>query len=142
MPISVSPGQHDVNGAAFDRIEARQLVTMAIKNFVVGAQLHQTFWRRLGVEVELKVVPPGPVYFRALRSEKFDAWLVGISEAVDPGLQAQAFYSKNRSNVTKSNFSGVDAALEKAWRSFQNDTMRKEAYCGYVRAVVKQQPIF
>ena len=67
--------------------------------------------------------------------------VVGKSEAVDPGLQAQAFHSKNRSNITKSKFKSVDAALEKAWRSFQNDAVRKEAYCDYVRAVVKQQPI-
>ena len=71
-----------------------KMVTMPIKNFIVGAKLHQTFWKRMGVEVELKVVPPGPAYFRAVRSGQFDAWLVGISEAVDPGLQGQAFYSK------------------------------------------------
>ena len=118
-----------------------KMITMATKNFKVGATVHQTFWRRVGVEVELKVVPPGPTYFRELRSGKWDAWLVGISEAVDPGLQAQAFYSKNRSNITRSNFADVDAALEKAWRSFQNDKIRKEAYCDYVRAVIKQQPI-
>ena len=118
-----------------------KMVTMPIKNFLVGAKLHQTFWKRMGVEVELKVVPPGPSYFRAIRSGKFDAWLVGISEAVDPGLQAQAFYSKNRSNSTKSNFADVDAALQKAWRSFKNDASRRSAYCDYVRAVVKQQPI-
>ena len=67
--------------------------------------------------------------------------VVGISEAVDPGLQAQAFHSKNRSNITKSKFKSVDAALEKAWLSFPNNEIRKEAYCDYVRAVVKQQPI-
>ena len=95
----------------------------------------------MGVEVELKVVPPGPAYFRAVRSGKFDAWLVGISEAVDPGLQGQAFYSKNRGNSTKSNFADVDVALEKAWRSFKDEATRKAAYCDYVSAVVKQQPI-
>lgn len=118
-----------------------KMVTMPIKNFIVGAKLHQTFWKRMGVEVELKVVPPGPAYFRAVRSGKFDAWLVGISEAVDPGLQGQAFYSKNRGNSTKSNFADVDAALEKAWRSFKDEATRKAAYCDYVSAVVKQQPI-
>jgi hypothetical protein len=66
---------------------------------------------------------------------------VGISEAVDPGLQAQAFFSKNRGNSTKSNFPEVDAALQKAWRSFKDEAARKAAYCGYVSAVVKQQPI-
>ncbi len=118
-----------------------KMVTMPIKNFIVGAKLHQTFWKRMGVEVELKVVPPGPAYFRAVRSGKFDAWLVGISEAVDPGLQGQAFYSKNRGNSTKSNFADVDAALEKAWRNFKDEATRKAAYCDYVSAVVKQQPI-
>jgi ABC-type transport system substrate-binding protein len=118
-----------------------KMVTMPIKNFIVGAKLHQTFWKRMGVEVELKVVPPGPAYFRAVRSGKFDAWLVGISEAVDPGLQGQAFYSKNRGNSTKSNFADVDVALEKAWRSFKDEATRKAAYCDYVSAVVKQQPI-
>ncbi len=118
-----------------------KMVTMPIKNFIVGAKLHQTFWKRMGVEVELKVVPPGPAYFRAVRSGKFDAWLVGISEAVDPGLQGQAFYSKNRGNSTKSNFADVDAALEKAWRSFKDEVTRKAAYCNYVSTVVKQQPI-
>ncbi|MFP6710119.1 MAG: ABC transporter substrate-binding protein [Rhodospirillales bacterium] len=118
-----------------------KMVTMPIKNFIVGAKLHQTFWKRMGVEVELKVVPPGPAYFRAVRSGQFDAWLVGISEAVDPGLQAQAFFSKNRGNSTKSNFPEVDAALQKAWRSFKDEAARKAAYCGYVSAVVKQQPI-
>ena len=95
----------------------------------------------MGIEVELKVVPPGPAYFRAVRSGRFDAWLVGISEAVDPGLQGKAFFSKNRGNSTKSNFPDVDAALKKAWRSFKDDGTRKAAYCDYVRAVVKQQPI-
>ncbi|MDP7599855.1 MAG: ABC transporter substrate-binding protein, partial [Rhodospirillales bacterium] len=118
-----------------------KMVTMPIKNFIVGAKLHQTFWKRMGVEVELKVVPPGPAYFRAVRSGKFDAWLVGISEAVDPGLQGQAFYSKNRGNSTKSNFADVDVALEKAWRSFKDEATRKAAYCDYVSAVIKQQPI-
>lgn len=118
-----------------------KMVTMAIKNFLVGAQVHVNFWKRMGIAVELKIVPPGPAYFRELRSGKWDAWLVGISEAVDPGLQAQAFHSKNRSNATKSKFADVDAALEKAWRSFRSDTSRKQAYCDYVRAVVRQQPI-
>ena len=95
----------------------------------------------MGVEVDLKVVPPGPAYFRAVRSGQFDAWLVGISEAVDPGLQGQAFYSKNRGNSTKSNFPQVDAALQKAWKSFKDEAVRKAAYCDYVRAVVKQQPV-
>ena len=118
-----------------------RMITMAVKNFVVGAQVHQTFWRRVGVEVELKVVPPGPTYFRELRRGTWDAWLVGISEAVDPGLQAQAFHSRNRSNVTKSNFPEVDAALEKAWRSHGDQETRKRAYCDYVRAVIANQPI-
>ncbi|MEE3000096.1 MAG: ABC transporter substrate-binding protein [Pseudomonadota bacterium] len=118
-----------------------KMVTMPIKNFIVGAKIHQTFWKRMGVDVELKVVPPGPAYFRAIRSGRFDAWLVGISEAVDPGLQGQAFFSKNRGNSTKSNFSNVDAALQNAWRSFGNGAARKTAYCDYVRAVVKQQPV-
>ncbi len=118
-----------------------KMVTMPIKNFIVGAKLHQTFWKRMGVEVELKVVPPGPAYFRAVRSGQFDAWLVGISEAVDPGLQGQAFFSKNRGNSTKSNFPEVDAALQNAWRSFGDPTARKAAYCDYVSAVVKQQPV-
>ena len=118
-----------------------KMVTMPIKNFIVGAKLHQTFWKRMGVEVELKVVPPGPAYFRAVRSGQFDAWLVGISEAVDPGLQGQAFFSKNRGNSTRSNFPEVDAALQNAWRSFGDPTARKEAYCDYVSAVVKQQPV-
>jgi len=118
-----------------------KMVTMPIKNFIVGAKLHQTFWKRMGVEVDLKVVPPGPAYFRAVRSGQFDAWLVGISEAVDPGLQGQAFYSKNRSNSTKSNFPEVDAALQKAWRSVKDEAARKAAYCNYVRAVVNQQPV-
>ena len=118
-----------------------KMVTMPIKNFIVGAKLHQTFWKRMGIEVELKVVPPGPAYFRAVRSGQFDAWLVGISEAVDPGLQAQAFFSKNRGNSTKSNFKDVDDALKKAWGSFRDDATRKAAYCDYVRAVVKNQPV-
>ena len=118
-----------------------KMVTMPIKNFVVGAKLHQTFWKRMGIEVELKVVPPGPAYFRAIRSGRFDAWLVGISEAVDPGLQAQAFFSKNRGNSTKSNFQDVDAALRKAWGSFRDHANRKAAYCDYVKAVIKQQPV-
>ena len=118
-----------------------KMVTMPIKNFIVGAKLHQTFWKRMGVEVDLKVVPPGPAYFRAVRSGQFDAWLVGISEAVDPGLQGQAFYSKNRGNSTKSNFPQVDLTLQKAWQSFKDEAVRKAAYCDYVRAVVKQQPV-
>ena len=118
-----------------------KMVTMPIKNFLVGAKLHQTFWKRMGIEVDLKVVPPGPAYFRAVRSGQFNAWLVGISEAVDPGLQGQAFHSKYRGNSTKSNFTDIDAALEKAWSSFRDPEARKAAYCNYVSAVVKQQPI-
>ncbi len=118
-----------------------KMVTMPIKNFIIGAKLHQTFWKRMGVQVELKVVPPGPAYFRAIRSGRFDAWLVGISEAVDPGLQGQAFFSKNRGNSTKSNFPEVDAALKKAWGSFKDEVKRKAAYCNYVSAVIKHQPI-
>ena len=76
-----------------------KMVTMPIKNFIIEAKLHQTFWKRMGVQVELKVVPPGPAYFRAIRSGRFDAWLVGISEAVDPGLQGQAFFLKIRVTV-------------------------------------------
>ncbi len=136
-----NPGKAKALLAAYGKPVKFKMITMPIKNFIVGAKVHQAFWKRLGVEVELKVVPPGPAYFRAVRSGKWDAWLVGISEAVDPGLQAQAFYSKNRSNITKSNFVDVDAALEKAWRSSKSDEIRKAAYCDYVRAVVKQQPI-
>ena len=126
---------------AYGKPVSIKMVTMATKNFVVGAQIHQTFWKRLGVEIELKVVPPGPTYFRELRSGKWDAWLVGISEAVDPGLQAQAFHSKNPANVTKVNVPEIDAAIENAWRSFRDRETRKKAYCDYVKAVVKHQPV-
>lgn len=136
-----NPGKAKGLLGAYGKPVKIKMVTMATKNFIVGAQIHQTFWKRLGVEVELKVVPPGPTYFRELRSGKWDAWLVGISEAVDPGLQAQAFHSKNRSNVTKINAPEIDAALETAWRSFRDPAKRKAAYCDYVRAVIKHQPV-
>lgn len=118
-----------------------KLSVLTFPVFLVGAQVYQTFWKRVGVDVELDPRPPGAAWALPLRNGEFHSFFLGIGGAVDPGFQALNFHSKAGGNFFKLKNTEVDAALEATYRPFSNDADKKQAYCNYVRTVIKHQPV-
>ena len=127
--------------AAYGKPVKFKLSVLTFPVFMIGAQVHQTFWKRVGIDVEIDPRPPGPAWGGPLRRGEFQAWFLGIGGAVDPGFQAQNFHSRSRGNYYKFRNPEVDAALQATWHPYRNKAERKAAFCNYVRTVIKYQPI-
>lgn len=117
-----------------------KLSVLTFPVFMIGAQVHQTFWKRVGIEVDIDPRPPGPAWSGPLRQGKYQAWFLGIGGAVDPGFQAQNLHSRSRGNYYKFRHPEVDSALEATFRPYPDEAARKAAFCRYVRTVIKHQP--
>ena len=103
------------------------------------AQAHQTFWKRVGVDVTLDLLPRGPAYVQKYRKGQFEAVIVGIQARTDPSRVHRVLHSKHKNNVMKSNFPELDKALDDADK-VTDPSKRKEAYCNYTRTAVKYLP--
>lgn len=103
------------------------------------AQVHQTFWKRVGVEVELDPIQRGPAYRKKMRSGQFQAHVAAVLARVDPGVTNRFVHSKNKQNTLRIKEPEIDAALEAADR-VTDPTKRRAAYCTYQKVVTKYLP--
>lgn len=103
------------------------------------AQAHQTFWKRVGVDVTLETLPRGPAYLQKYRKGQFEAIVSGIQALTDPSRVHRVLHSKHKNNVMKSNFPELDKALDDADK-VTDPSKRKEAYCNYTRTAIKYLP--
>ena len=117
-----------------------KLAVLTFPVFLVGAQVYQSFWKRVGIDVEIDPRTPGPAWVLPLLRGGFQSFFLGIGGAVDPGFQAQNLHSKSGGNFFKFSHPEVDNALEATYRPFKDKAKRKEAFCNYVRTVIKHQP--
>ena len=117
-----------------------KLAVLSFPVFLVGAQVYQSFWKRVGIQVELDVRTPGPSWVLPLLRGGFQAFFLGIGGAVDPGFQAQNLHSNSGGNFFKFSHPEVDKALEATYKPFKDKVKRKEAFCNFVTTVIKHQP--
>ena len=108
--------------------------------FLVGAQVYQSYWKRVGIDVELDPRTPGPSWVLPLLRGGFQSFFLGIGGALDPGFQAQNLHSKSGGNFFKFSHPEDDKAHEATYPPFKIITKRKAAFCNYVKTVVKHQP--
>ena len=117
-----------------------KLAVLTFPVFLTGAQVYQSFWKRVGIEVELDPRPPGASWVLPLLRGGFQSFFLGIGGALDPGFQAQNLHSNSGGNFFKFHHPEVDEALERTYPPFDNQAKRKAAFCDYVRTVIKHQP--
>ena len=117
-----------------------KLAVLTFPVFMVGAQVHQSFWKRVGIDVEIDPRPPGASWVLPLLRGGFQSFFLGIGGALDPGFQAQNLHSKSGGNFFKFSHPEVDKALEATYLPFKDAARRKDAFCNYVRTVIKHQP--
>ncbi|MBV8592701.1 MAG: hypothetical protein JOZ27_00205 [Caulobacteraceae bacterium] len=104
------------------------------------AQLYQSFWQKVGVDVQIKAVQVGPPYIvPVLRGDYQMAWWE-VPDLADPDLQVfQPFYSKSGGNSTRIKDPKIDAALELGRHSL-DPAVRRQAYCDFTREMNQAMP--
>ena len=117
-----------------------KLSVLTFPVFMVGAQVYQSFWKRVGIDVEVDPRTPGASWVLPLLRGGFQSFFLGIGGAVDPGFQAQNLHSKSGGNFFKFSHPEVDKALEATYPPFKDEAKRKAAFCNYVSTVLKHQP--
>jgi ABC-type transport system substrate-binding protein len=117
-----------------------KLAVLTFPVFLTGAQVYQSFWKRVGIQVEIDPRPPGASWVLPLLRGGFQSFFLGIGGAVDPGFQAQNLHSKSGGNFFKFSHPEVDKALEATYPPFKNQAKRQAAFCNYVTTVIKHQP--
>ena len=107
---------------------------------VLGAELYQSYWRKVGVEVELVQVQLGPAYIGPVFAGNYEAALWDVPDLVDPDVQVYApFHSGSGANVTRADNPVLDAALEKG-RGSVDPEVRRQAYCDFAREFARYLP--
>ena len=117
-----------------------KLAVLTFPVFLTGAQVYQSFWKRVGIQVEIDPRPPGASWVLPLLRGGFQSFFLGIGGAGDPGFQAQNLHSKSGGNFFKFSHPEVDKALEATYPPFKNQAKRQAAFCNYVTTVIKHQP--
>jgi len=135
-----NPGKAKELLKAYGKPVKFKLAVLTFPVFLVGAQVYQSFWKRVGIDVEIDVRTPGPSWVLPLLQGGFQAFFLGIGGAVDPGFQAQNLHSQSGGNFFKFSHQEVDTALEATYLPFRDKAKRKDAFCNFVRTVIKHQP--
>jgi peptide/nickel transport system substrate-binding protein len=107
----------------------------------IAAQLYQSFWQKVGVEVEIKNIQGGPSYINAVLRGDYQIAFWEVVDVPDPDFQVyQAFFSKSGGNITKISDPKLDEAIEIGRRSLDIGT-RRSAYCDFSKQMAKLMPI-
>ena len=92
------------------------------------AQVHQTFWERVGVEVELKAIQRGAAFQKALRKGEYQVVNSPLAARIDPALVNREIHSKHSGNTMGLNIPEIDAAFDAA-DAVIDPKKRRAAYC-------------
>lgn len=99
----------------------------------------QTFWRRLGLDVEVEALPRGTLS-RRFRRGQFQVAVFGVTARTDPSRAGRLLHSKHKGNALHVNNPKIDAALEAADK-VTDPSKRIAAYCKYAQVVIDELPM-
>ena len=97
----------------------------------------QVMWKRVGIDVTIKVGVRGPARNRNIRGGKFKFWWTNLGSNVDPSVVALYFHSKDRANYYKVKDAAVDAAIARVKKA-KSRQERFAASCDYQKLLVDQ----
>ena len=107
----------------------------------ISAQLYQSFWQKVGIEVEIKNIQGGPSYINAVLRGDYQIAFWEVVDVPDPDFQVyQAFFSKSGGNITRISDPKLDEAIDAGRRSLDIG-VRKRAYCDFSKQMAKLMPI-
>ena len=107
---------------------------------VLGGQIYQSYWKKVGVEVELAPVQLGPAYIGPVFAGSYEATLWDVPDYVDPDVQVFApFYSKSGANLSHADSPALDDALTRGRQSI-DPAVRRQAYCDFAREFARYLP--
>jgi peptide/nickel transport system substrate-binding protein len=147
-----SPWHCDVNYPEYDPAKAKALlqeygkpvhVKLQIPAWPIGVlagELYQSYWTKVGVDVELVQVQVGAAYIGPVYAGTYEAVLWDVPDQPDPDRQVYPTYrSGSSANTTHTNDPILDEALE-GGRTAMNMEARRAAYCDFAREYVKYVP--
>ena len=119
-------------------------ITLTTSNSDLGllaGQLYQSFWKKVGIEVDFRQLQVGPQYIGAVWYGNYDIAFWRVADLIDPDYQVYTpFHSTSGGNVTKISNPAIDAALTKG-RQSRDVALRKQAYCEFMSEMIKEMPV-
>jgi ABC-type oligopeptide transport system substrate-binding subunit len=97
----------------------------------------QAMWKKVGVDITIKVGGRGVAYARRQFSRKFHAFVSITPANHDPLMILKNFHSKNRFNYFGIKDPKIDTALEKLWEARGRDA-RYKANCDLQQLVIDE----
>jgi len=147
-----SPWHCDVEYPEYDPEKARNLLkdygkpvkfTLQLPPWPIAVllgELYQSFWKKVGVDVELVQVQVGPSYIGPVFAGKYQAVGWDVPDLPDPDTQVYAvFHSGSGANTTHTKDPILDDALDRG-RTSMDPEARKTAYCDFAREYNKALP--
>jgi len=108
---------------------------------LLAAQLYQSFWQKVGMEVDFRQVQVGPQYIGEVVRGQYDMAFWRVADLADPDYQVYSnFFSKSGGNFTKTKNEAIDKALTTGRRS-RDIAKRKQAYCEFMKEMNRHMPI-
>lgn len=114
--------------------------TSSNPRFIILAQLYQGFWKKVGIDVDVKVLPEGASYNRLITGGKLDVWWATAAGRPDPSLVMMDLHSANKRSRYRTNNPRVDAAIEETRKAIRKPD-RAKAYCNYARTIAEELPV-
>jgi ABC-type transport system substrate-binding protein len=100
---------------------------------LLAAQLYQSFWQKVGMEVEFRQVQVGPQYIGEVVRGQYDLAFWRIPDLIDPDYQVYTpFFSTSGGNFTKTKNPTIDKSLTAGRRS-RDIAKRRQAYCDFMK---------
>jgi len=108
---------------------------------LLAAQLYQSFWQKVGMEVEFRQVQVGPQYIGEVVRGQYDLAFWRVADLIDPDYQVYTpFFSTSGGNFTKTKNAAIDKALTAGRRS-RDIAKRRQAYCDFMKEMNRHMPI-
>ena len=99
--------------------------TSSNPRFIILAQLYQGFWKKVGIDVDVKVLPEGASYNRLITGGKLDVWWATAAGRPDPSLVMMDLHSANKRSRYRTNNPRVDAAIEETRKAIRKPDRAK-----------------
>ena len=89
----------------------------------------QAMWRKVGIDVSLKVGPRGPSYPRSAQQGKFEVFYAINGQVADPSMAHVNLHSSNPNNFRGVKDAELDRAIDKMRNSGASRDARYKAIC-------------